>query len=245
VSQEPAGPYYRRALARVHDLGFGGYADACAPGVLELLRPVRDRGGLVLELGCGSGALTRHLVTAGHRVLATDASEAMLELARTQVGDGVDVRRLTLPDDPVPEADAIVSVGHALNYLPDAGAVERALAAVGAALRPGGVLVLDLCDRRYGEARRAQPPSVQVTDAWAILVRYEVPAPDRFVRDISVFVRGQDGRWERDDERHDNVLVDTSSVAALLGRAGVDARLEPAIGSHELPEGMVAVVGRT
>jgi 2-polyprenyl-3-methyl-5-hydroxy-6-metoxy-1,4-benzoquinol methylase len=66
--------YYRRDLALVHHLGYGFHADACAPGILALLESVRERRGLVLELGCGSGTLTRHLVEAGHRVVATDAS---------------------------------------------------------------------------------------------------------------------------------------------------------------------------
>jgi len=39
------------------------------------------RGGLILELGCGSGALTRHLLAACHRVIATDASPDLLALA--------------------------------------------------------------------------------------------------------------------------------------------------------------------
>jgi len=54
-------PYYRRDLSLVHHLGFGSHADACAPGILALLEPVRARGGLVVEFGCGSGLLTRHL----------------------------------------------------------------------------------------------------------------------------------------------------------------------------------------
>ena len=73
-----ADPYYRPDLALVHHLGFGFHAEACAPGILALLETVRERGGVVLELGCGSGLLTRHLVEAGHRVIATDASPAML-----------------------------------------------------------------------------------------------------------------------------------------------------------------------
>jgi hypothetical protein len=52
--------YYSRDLALVHDRGFGQHADRCAPGILELPSPVS--GGLVLELGCGSGTLTRHLL---------------------------------------------------------------------------------------------------------------------------------------------------------------------------------------
>jgi methylase of polypeptide subunit release factors len=47
-----------------------------------VLVPVLARNGLVLELGCGSGLLTRALVAAGHRLIATDASPAMLEIAR-------------------------------------------------------------------------------------------------------------------------------------------------------------------
>ena len=112
-------PHYRADLARVHHLGFGFHADACARGVLDLLASVRERDGLVVELGCGSGHLTRHLLEGGHRVIATDASPAMLELARRQVPNVEDLRLLALPDDPIPAADAIVSVGHVLNYLHD------------------------------------------------------------------------------------------------------------------------------
>ena len=72
--------YYRHDLALIHDRGHGQHADRCAPGIVELLSPVR--GGLVLELGCGSGALTRHLLAAGFQVIATDASPDMLALAR-------------------------------------------------------------------------------------------------------------------------------------------------------------------
>ena len=56
----PDFPYYRTNLAHVHDLGFGFHADACAPGILTLLDQVREQDGLVVELGCGSGLLTRH-----------------------------------------------------------------------------------------------------------------------------------------------------------------------------------------
>lgn len=228
---------YRRDLANIHHLAFGWHADACAPGVLALLAPVRDAGGLVLELGCGSGALTRHLVGA-HRVLATDASPAMVELA----GDGAQV--LVLPDDPLPAADAIVSVGHVLNYLADEVAIERALTAITGALRPGGVLALDLLDRAYAAARAGAPPYARVEDGWALITRYESPAPARFVRHITTFVHAGDGSWRRDDERHDNVLVDTEEVPALLAAHGVKAQVAGSFGDERLPDGMVAIVGR-
>ena len=73
--------YYRQDLALVHHVGFGFHADRVAPGILKLLGPILERNGLVVELGCGSGLLTRYLTEAGHRVIATDASPAMLALA--------------------------------------------------------------------------------------------------------------------------------------------------------------------
>lgn len=235
-------PYYRDDLALVHDRGFGFHADNCAPGILALLEPLRRRDGLVLELGCGSGRLTRHLVDAGHRVLATDASPAMLDLARRSVPEA-DVRRVTLPDDPLPPADAVVSTGHALNYLSDAAAVERALVAIARALRPGGVLAIDLCDLSWGEQRRDQPDLVRVESDWVLTTRFSLPEPDRYVREMTIFVRNEDGTWRRDDERHDNVLVDTSRIPALLRDHGLEVTIGTAFGREELPVGLVTVVG--
>jgi SAM-dependent methyltransferase len=236
-------PYYRGDLALVHDLGFGFHADRCAPGILALLEPVRQRRGLVLELGCGTGLLTRHLVDAGHRVLATDASPAMLARARQAVPGAEEIRQLVLPDDPLPRADAIVSVGHVLNYLDDLAAVRRALAAVAGALEPGGLLAIDLCDLGYGEARRDSPEVARVADDWAVISRMSIPQPDRCVRQITTFVRTPDGCWRRDDERHDNVLVDTAQVPALLADHGLEVVVGTAFGSEELPVGLVTVVG--
>jgi SAM-dependent methyltransferase len=233
--------YYRDDLALVHHLGFGFHADATAPGILALLEPVR--GGLLLEVGCGTGLLTRHLVEAGHRVVATDASPAMLALAR-ETAPGAEVRQLVLPDDPLPQCDALVSVGHVLSYLPDEAAVERALAAAAIALRPSGVLALDLCDLRYGELRRDEANSSRIADDWAIVTRFSLPQPNLFVREIAAFLRSENGTWRRDDERHENVLVDTSAVPALLAKHGVQARVAESFGKEALPDGLVAIVGR-
>jgi SAM-dependent methyltransferase len=237
-------PYYRPDLARIHHEGFGFHADDCAPGILELLAPVRERGGLVVEIGCGSGLLTRHLVDAGVRVIATDASPAMLDLAREHARDAEDVRRVTLPDDPVPEADAIVGVGHALNYLPSAEALDRALVAIAGALRPGGVLAIDLCDLEWGRARVDEPARGWVGDDWALVTRFSLPRPDLYVREMATFIRNDDGSWRRGDERHDNVLIDVSRVPALLAEHGVVAEVRSSFGAERLPAGLFAIVGR-
>jgi SAM-dependent methyltransferase len=237
--------YYQRDLALIHHRGYGQHADRCAPGILELLSPVRGlRDGLVLELGCGSGALTRHLLAAGHRVVATDASPDLLALAREALGESADLRRLTLPGDPLPDADAIVSVGHVISYLPDAAAIDRALAAMAGALRPGGVLAIDILDLDYGQVRAGEPPLGRAEADWAIITEFSAPAPDRFVRDSTTFVPDGAGAWRRGHEHHENVLVDTSLIPGLLARYGVRAVVGTAFGDAELPAGLRAVTGR-
>jgi len=234
--------YYRDDLARIHHLGFGFHAEATAPGVLALLESVRGR--VVVEVGCGSGLLTRYLVDAGHRVIATDASPAMLELAGAYAGDADEIRRLALPEDPIPEADAIVGVGHVLNYLDTVADVERSLVAIAEALRPGGVLAVDLCDLEWASTRTDQRPVGWVDDDWALVTRFSVPSPDRYVRQMATFTRNGDGTWRRDDERHDNVMVDVSTVPALLADHGVEAEVRDAFGDESLPVGLKAIVGR-
>ena len=237
-------PYYRRDLARVHHRGFGHHGSACAPGVLKLLEPVLARDGLVLEIGCGSGLLTRHLVEAGHRVIATDASPAMLEVARDYLdADAPELRRLGLPDDPLPEVDAIVGIGHPISYLPDAATIERALVAIAHALRPGGLLTFDICDLSWGTARRDAIGQGRIGPDFAIITEFSTPSPDRFVRDMTTFLPNGDGSWRRESEHHENTLIDTSRLPERFAALGISAEIRYAFGEETLPEGLHVVVG--
>lgn len=241
---EQSAVYYRSTLAQVHHLGFWRHATACAPGVLALLEPIRRAEGLVVELGCGSGLLTRFLVEAGHSVLATDASPAMLELTAEHAPGVADLQQLVLPRDPIPPCDAIVSVGHVLSYLPTEVAIDEALANAARALRPGGLIAFDIADLEWGGARLGEPAHARVGEDWAVIVTYEQPRPDLFVRNITAFVARGDGAWQRDDERHENVLVDSRGLPARLQSLGVDARLTESFGDETLPTGLCVVIGR-
>jgi hypothetical protein len=64
-----------------------------------------------------------------------------------------------------------------------------------------------------------------------------------FVREITTFLPNEDGSWRRDDERHENLLVETARIPAFLAAYGLDVRVAESFGQEELPAGLVAIVG--
>jgi SAM-dependent methyltransferase len=101
-------------------------------------------GDRVLELACGTGEDAVHLGRRGVRVLATDASEAMVEKARAKaagLGEPVELRHLAIEDLATlagPFDGAFSNFG-GLNCVADLSAVGKTLADL---LRPGAPLLL-------------------------------------------------------------------------------------------------------
>jgi hypothetical protein len=64
------------------------------------------------------------------------------------------------------------------------------------------------------------------------------------VRDIATFLRNPDGTWRRDDERHENVLLDTTLIPGLLRAHGVEVVVGTSFGAETLPTGLRTLIGR-
>jgi 2-polyprenyl-3-methyl-5-hydroxy-6-metoxy-1,4-benzoquinol methylase len=73
---------YREDLAYIHDAGFGHIARAGAATLLKLLAARKITGGLIVDLGTGSGIAAEQFSAAGYGVLGIDLSAEMLAIAR-------------------------------------------------------------------------------------------------------------------------------------------------------------------
>jgi SAM-dependent methyltransferase len=103
----------------------------------------------VLEVACGSGMGLGMLAQGARSVVAGDFDPALVEVARRQYGERVDVRRLDAQDLPFPDASFdMLLVLEAIYYLPDAA---RFVAEARRVLRPGGVLYLCTANREWPE----------------------------------------------------------------------------------------------
>ena len=133
-----------------------------------------------------AGVSTMSIALAGPRYDSTGSTRSFYRnlVAQVEASPGVEaIRLLTLPGDPLPECDAVVSVGHVLSYLPDEASLETALVNAAKSLRPGGVLALDLLDLQYGDDLAPDEIRGRVGDDWAVIVRLSRPAEKLFLRE--------------------------------------------------------------
>jgi len=217
-------PYYQSELARIHHEAFGDYAVLVAPGVISRIADARR----VVELGCGSGSLTRHLLAAGYQVIATDASPAMLDLADEKVPEARP-RLLVLPDDPIPAAEALVAVGSVFNYLGSEAEIERGLLRASTA---ADLFITDLLDISYGESRPDPNEFYHEGDGWKLWTVNRLETPRRVVRDMTI-----ETAEGVSHETHVNLLVDVDGVAERLAAAGLEVDVGTSFGDEELPAG--------
>jgi SAM-dependent methyltransferase len=114
----------------------------------------------ILDCACGTGTDAVALARAGHRVWASDGSEAMVEAARRRVAEaGVDVPVQACRWDDLPARlpapfDLVLCLGNSISHLPPDQAVPafRGMAGV---LGAGGRLILNA--RNWEKLRRDRP----------------------------------------------------------------------------------------
>ncbi|MEW2131079.1 class I SAM-dependent methyltransferase [Streptomyces sp. NPDC005435] len=159
--------------ADTYDASRGGEAraEAAAEAVLAL---IPDRTGRLLDLGCGTGTVTRRLAAARPdlRVTGLDRARAMTRRSAVLVPGAIlraDCRQLPFPDTTF---DAVTSIW-LLHLLADPADRRAVLAEVARVLRPGGTYVTTVDKARSHDvgsdidavlAPRTRPPAADAPD---------------------------------------------------------------------------------
>jgi len=181
---------------------------------------VTDSAGVssVVDLCCGTGWMDSELIARGYRVVGLDASQAMLERARSRLGPDARLVHATLPDLPIDGIyDAATSTYDGFNYL-TASDLRETLVRLARLVRAEGWLAFDL----HAEAMlQLAAANSRVEGDWN-------GRPYRISYDVDTERRTCVSRVELTDdagafaEDHRQYIHDDATVRAALAAAGFD-----------------------
>jgi ubiquinone/menaquinone biosynthesis C-methylase UbiE len=175
-----------------------------------------------VDIGCGNGYFTRALYKAGYDVCGVDISPQMLSVAKTKAAEeGVrcefllgDITKLKL----MGKVDFAVAVNDCLNYVPK-NKLKNAFVKVYSALNRGGVFIFDISseykirhilgENMFGEDRE------DISYLW-----FNKQTDDGVIMDLTFFVKGNDGKYERFDEQHIQYAHSEADIINALNEAG-------------------------
>lgn len=141
---------YGRSFADVYDLWYP--PDDSTEVAVRYISSLAGPGGIVLELGVGTGRLAMPLAAAGHRVIGLDSSPEMLELLRRKSADdgrapAVESHLVDLADSgarwPEGPVDVVVAAFNLICNMIDPSAQEALFRRSAELLSPGGHMVVE------------------------------------------------------------------------------------------------------
>lgn len=193
----------------------------------DRLRSLGVTGGKGLDIGCGSGAFTRAFAAFGFDVTGYDSSERMLQKAE-QLGAGgrvkyvlCDARRLRVIGG---RADFALCVNDCLNYIPPQD-VPAFFARTAGCLKKGGAFLFDVSSpyklREIIGGNTFCEDREEVTYLW-----FNECLADRVEMDVTLFVRGADGRFTRSDEHHTQYIHEKEFLVHAAESAGFCVRAQ-------------------
>ena len=174
------------------------------------------------DIGCGNGYFTRALYKAGYDVRGIDISPQMLNVAKRRAAEeGVpcefllgDITKLKLTG----KVHFAVAINDCLNYVPPSK-LKSAFAKVYSCLNRGGLFHFDisseykirhiLADNMFGE------DGDDISYMW-----FNTPEEDGVTMELTFFVRGSDGRYDRYEETHRQYAHSEEAVISALKEVG-------------------------
>ncbi|MBQ3899166.1 MAG: class I SAM-dependent methyltransferase [Lachnospiraceae bacterium] len=184
----------------------------------ELLESERN---LVVDLGCGTGTVTEMLYSLGFDMIGIDNSEEMLEIAmEKKCESGSEILYLNqdmLELELFSTVGTVISVCDSLNYLVGDGDLETVFSLVSNYLYPGGLFIFDLnTDYKYREIignRTIAESREDCSFIWDNLYDSEKKINEY---DLTLFIEGEDGRFDRFLETHYQKGYDPAEVKKIL-----------------------------
>ena len=177
-----------------------------------------------LDVGCGSGYFTRVFQKHGFSVTGMDVSKEMLTRAKEKAAkEGVkseyllgDITKLKTPV----RYSFVTAINDCVNYVKK-DKLKTAFKKVHAALSKNGLFLFDSSSKRKFYEKIANTVSADDREDVTYL-SFNSLNGDEVTMDVTLFVRREDGAFERYDEQHVQYVYEESEIIEALEEAGFE-----------------------
>lgn len=192
-----------------------------------LLREHGVQDGIVLDLGCGTGTVTRLLAQRGYDMIGVDLSGEMLEVAmehQLEKPDGILYLQQDMRDfELYGTVRAIVSVCDSMNYLMEYEDLVRVMRLANNYLDPGGVFLFDLNTiYKYREELGECTIAENQKECSFIWDNYFDEEEQINQYELTLFICEKDGRYRKYQETHFQRAYDPDTVRRAIEEAGME-----------------------
>lgn len=213
-------------FAEVYDLFMDDipYGEWCEY-VAGLLAEYGIQDGLLLDLGCGTGKLTRRLADRGFDMIGIDLSEEMLEIAREKSDPELilylmqDMREFELYGT----VRAIVSICDSMNYLMGYEELVQVLGLANNYLDPGGIFLFDMNTLYKYETLLGEQTIAENREEGSFIWENYYDEEERINQyDLTLFIRQEGGLYRKYEETHYQYAFDLKEVEQAVREAGME-----------------------
>lgn len=196
--------------------------EAWCEGISKILTEHGISEGLVLDLGCGTGTMTRLLRQKGYDMIGVDASAEMLEIARNHPDEGIlylqqDMREFELYGT----VRAVVSVCDSMNYITEEEELLQVFRLVNNYLDPGGVFIFDL-NTIYKYEQLGESVIAENREASSFIWENWYDEEEQINEyDLTLFIENKEGLYEKYEETHYQRAYELDTICELLKEAGL------------------------
>lgn len=197
--------------------------------IKEILTEYKIDEGLVLDLCCGTGKLTRLLRTLGYDMIGVDASYEMLEIAREHELEANEESQILYLNQDAREFElygtvqAIVSACDSLNYIVEPDDLREVFRLANNYLEARGLFIFDLNTPYKYENLLAQETFAENREDCAFIWDNYFDEESRINEyELTLFIQDEKEKFNRFSEAHYERCYTLDEIKTLLAEAGME-----------------------
>ena len=200
---------------------------ARADYIADLLADNGIKGGILLDLACGTGTLSVEMSKKGFEVIGVDASADMLSVAMNNAYEAE--RNILFLCQPMQQLDLYGTINAAIctldsiNHLTDEADVQATFDKVSLFTEPGGIFIFDVNTVfKHREILADNTFVYDMDDVYCVWQNSLDSTTDTVQIDLDIFEQVDDGVYERMQESFCERAYPLPLITEMLGKSGFE-----------------------